>query len=123
MNAIITKYLSPTATKGSRIRASDSDGNKIIVPLEYGCSVAEAHLGAAYALCAKMNWLGYLAQGMVKAGFAHVFVTEAPKALEALCEIDKRLTLDAVEMSQRGRTQSVLVQTCRCIAHCAKEGL
>lgn len=123
MKAIVTKYLSPTATKGSRIKASDGDGNTVTVPVEYDCSLAEAHLGAAYALCAKMDWLGYLAQGSAGNGFAHVFVGDAMEMREALRDICRLLAEDAVELGKHGRAQSKFAVEARRIAVNSKEGL
>lgn len=123
MKAIVTKYRSPTSTKVARIKASDSDGNTVTVPLEYGCSLAEAHLGAAYALCAKMNWLGYLAQGSVGNGFAHVFITDAANLRKGIQEIANLLTEDEARMSERGRTQTAEIKEARAIAKNLREGL
>lgn len=123
MNAIMTKYLSPTSTKGARIKASNCDGKTITVPLEYGCSLSEAHLGAAYALCAKMNWLGYLAQGPVGNGYAHVFVTDGAVLNDALHKIADLLKQDELSMTKFGRSQSSEVLEARSIIRNAKGAL
>ena len=73
MKAITTKYHGPTATRGSRISASDSDGNRVYIPYEYALSDEEIHRKAAVALCAKMKWSGAMVGGSIKNGYAFVF--------------------------------------------------
>jgi hypothetical protein len=60
MKAIVTKYFGPTDTKGSRIKASDEDGNSITIPYDYALSGEALHKKAAIALCEKMHWDGNL---------------------------------------------------------------
>jgi len=76
MKAIITKYHGPTNFKGSRISASDEDGNRITIPYpsELDWRDGEPHRAAAQSLCEKMNWKGSLVGGSVKGGYAFVFV-------------------------------------------------
>lgn len=64
MKAIKTKYHSPTDKRGSRITASDDDGNKITVPYDHGAR--NAHVTAALALCHKMGWSGTLQRGSLR---------------------------------------------------------
>jgi hypothetical protein len=73
MKAIITTYHGPTNTRGSRITASDEDGNRITIAYPYELSGAEVHVKAARALCDKMKWKGNLVSGSTKHGYAHVF--------------------------------------------------
>ena len=63
MKAIITKYHGPTEYKGSRIIASDGDGNKVVVSYDPAFSSDANHELAACALCYKMNWHGKLCAG------------------------------------------------------------
>ena len=72
--AIITRYLGPTDTRGARIRASDSDGNRVICSYPYELSGEAVHRVAAEELCRKMNWPGKLVAGGLKDGYAFVFV-------------------------------------------------
>lgn len=58
MKAIVTKYHGPTNTRGSRITASDEDGNRVSIPYPYELSGEDVHRKAAEALCEKMNWGG-----------------------------------------------------------------
>lgn len=74
MKAITTKYHGPTNNRGSRISASDSDGNRVTISYPYELSGEAVHRAAADALCTKMNWAGKLAGGSVKHGYVFVFV-------------------------------------------------
>ena len=71
MKAITVKYFGPTVTKGSRLKASDSDGNSVALPYRYEPDVNYA----AIALCKKMKWTGTLHRGQQKPG-VDVFVFE-----------------------------------------------
>ena len=74
MKAIVTKYHEPTDTRGSRITASDEDGNKCTIPYPYELSGEACHRAAAQALCDKMNWTGEMQGGPLKNGYVFVFV-------------------------------------------------
>lgn len=72
MKAITTKYHGPTERRGSRISASDSDGNKVTLPYDHSLNSDDNHRKAADALMAKMDWAkntvlhgGYVKHGMV----------------------------------------------------------
>jgi hypothetical protein len=69
MKAIVTKYIPRTETKPSRVKASDSDNNSVIISYNDDSS----HKEAAIALCQKMNWHGTLTGGGVKDGYVFVF--------------------------------------------------
>lgn len=73
MKAIFTKYHGPTNFKGSRISASDMDGNKVTISYPHELSGEDVHRAAADALCAKMNWTGNLIGGGVRNGYVFVF--------------------------------------------------
>ncbi len=73
MKAIMTKYAGPTNTRGSRITASDEDGNRITISYPYELSGEAVHRKAAEALCSKMGWDGQLASGSLKNGYVFVF--------------------------------------------------
>ena len=68
MKAITVKYLAQTNHRPARFRASDDDGNSIIVPSRRG-----DYREGAQALCKKMNWAGKMSEGQQKPG-THVFV-------------------------------------------------
>lgn len=71
--AIETRYLFATNTKGARIKASAYSGN-VTVPYDYALDVQDAHKVAADALIAKMGWQGTFAQGGNAKGNGYVFV-------------------------------------------------
>jgi len=73
MKAIITKYLGATNTKGSRIKASDSDRNSITISYPYELSGEAVFKAAAVKLCEKMNWSTDLLGGGTKEGYVFVF--------------------------------------------------
>ena len=73
MKSITTKYHGASATKGSRISASDGDGNHVMISKDLSMSVDDGHVKAARTLCARMGWHGELAMGWIKPG-QHVFV-------------------------------------------------
>jgi hypothetical protein len=74
MKAIITKYHGATNTRGSRISASDEDGNRVSIPYPHELSGEDVHIAAANALCDKMKWDGKRVTGALKAAYVHVFV-------------------------------------------------
>jgi len=80
MQAITTKYICPTNTKCSRIKAT-AEGGSVTISWDYGLSQQGNHRAAAKALCAKLGWVaaadnrytetiaGYLKDGQ----YVHVF--------------------------------------------------
>jgi len=77
MKAIKTKYLGPTNTRGSRIKASDGCGNAIVINWDYELDVDKNHKVAAITLCKKMKWNTSFATGWHE-GFAfHVLKNTA----------------------------------------------
>jgi len=71
MKAITTRFLGPTDWHGSRILATDEDGNRVTVPYDYGSPAP--HRVAAQALCKKLGWTGLLVEGSLKRGQVFVF--------------------------------------------------
>jgi hypothetical protein len=74
MTAIITHFVGPTNTKGSRIIAAASMGRKVTIPYDHTLKSEEAHSAAAQALCDKFNWAGDLRAGGTETGYVFVFV-------------------------------------------------
>ncbi len=72
--AIITTYLGPTNSHGSRIKATSGSGKSITVPFDYDGSATDSHERAAYALADKLGWAGTLRGGGTKNGYCWVFV-------------------------------------------------
>tara|TARA_Y100000310_G_scaffold308847_1_gene352368 strand:+ start:160 stop:546 length:387 start_codon:yes stop_codon:yes gene_type:complete len=58
MIAIETKYLGPTSTKGSRVKATTCNGHSITVSYDDGLTEAAAHLVAVVALIGKYKFNG-----------------------------------------------------------------
>lgn len=57
MQAIVIKYLSPTATKQARIKAT-AEGGSVTVSLNWGLDDQANRMAACHALCVKMGWNG-----------------------------------------------------------------
>lgn len=68
MKAIRVKYLGPTNTKGSRLRASAEGGCSKTIPYPHELSGEACYAAAAVALCEKMNWGGSLIGGCLTGG-------------------------------------------------------
>ncbi len=74
MQAIKTTYLSPTNTKGTRIRATVFGASKT-VGYDYSLEIEANHIAAAKALCVMMNWNFSVATGQLADGsYVHVLV-------------------------------------------------
>ena len=80
MKAITTTLHGPTDTRGSRITASDGDGNRITVPYDHAVSLAANHRAACLALCAKLGWHGELVGGHTRPGMAWVWANSIEQA-------------------------------------------
>ena len=63
MKAITTRTLSATNTRGTRIRATDGDGNSRIVAWDHSQNAASNHHAAFLTLCYAMNWHGFYDSG------------------------------------------------------------
>lgn len=81
--AIVTKYLGPTNTRGSRIKASASAGSKTV---EYDCALNpdDNHKVAAETLATSLGWAGQWFGGGMPQGNGNVFVCVNGKAAETL---------------------------------------
>ena len=73
MKAIMTKYLGPTDRRGSRIKATDSDGNNLVQGYDSALNSDDNHKAAAKALRDKMGWKGRMIGGWVGNEMAFVF--------------------------------------------------
>jgi hypothetical protein len=71
--AIETKYLGATNTKGGRIKATAWAGN-VTVPYDHALNSDGNHKAAADALIAKFGWQGTFAQGGNVKGDGYYFV-------------------------------------------------
>lgn len=74
MKAITTKFAGPTDRRGSRIIASDGDGNRLTMSYHHEWNGDENHHRAALAPQNKLGWSGKLISGQQKPGVhVHVF--------------------------------------------------
>jgi hypothetical protein len=71
--AIETKYIKATNTRGSRIKAT-AWGGSVTIGYDYALDTDGAHKAAADALIAKMGWSGTFAQGGNVKGDGYYFV-------------------------------------------------
>lgn len=71
--AITTKYLGPTDTKGSRVKATAAAGS-ITVHWDYELNESRNHLAAARALADKFGWSGEWVAGGLPNGAGNVYV-------------------------------------------------
>ncbi len=76
MKAIFTTFRGATNTQGSRITASDEDGNRASIPYLHDLDSDAAHDAAVVALCKRMGWGGKLARGGMKTGYVYVWIEE-----------------------------------------------
>ena len=73
MKVITTRYHGPTNTRGSRIAATDEDGNRVILTYNDALNSEPNHAAAARKLCEKMDWRGTLTGGHIKHGMVWVW--------------------------------------------------
>jgi hypothetical protein len=76
MIAIQTKYISPTNTRGSRIKAYTETGFTVTIPYDYSLNHEKVHFKAVKALVEKHNldWdLDGMTYGGVKNGYVFCF--------------------------------------------------
>lgn len=71
--AIVTKYLAPTNSRGARIVASAFAG-KVTIPWSYAGSVYQNHRMAALRLAEKLRWDGEWTGGSVPGDTGYAFV-------------------------------------------------
>ena len=73
--AIETKYLPATNTKGARIKATSWAGS-ITLPYDYSLNNDQMHAKAAMALVKKLEWGGTWLQGGNASATGYVFVED-----------------------------------------------
>ena len=71
--AIETRYLGASNTKGTRIKAT-AFGGSVTVGYDYALDAQDNHRAAADALIAKLGWTGTFAQGGNVTGTGYYFV-------------------------------------------------
>jgi hypothetical protein len=73
MQAIQTKYISATNSRGSRIKAISASGVSATVSYNYELSGEAVHFEAVKALCKKLGWSGEFISGATKHGYSFLF--------------------------------------------------
>lgn len=75
--AIVTKYLGPTDSRGARVKATAQAGS-LTLPWEGAADENENHATAAKALATKLEWSGRWYGGGLPDGTGNVFVQADP---------------------------------------------
>jgi len=86
MQTIMTKYLGPTNTKGSRIKAMQSYGVKqVTIDFDYSLNDEGNHALAAQMLLNRLGWRGEWRMGGTDKGYVFVNVDDhnSPKIVAA----------------------------------------
>jgi hypothetical protein len=73
MIAIRTKYLGPTDTLGSRVKAFTSNGQQRTIPWGQAARDGDNHKIAAMALCVQEDWKGHMVGAHVRNGMVWVW--------------------------------------------------
>ena len=86
MQTIMTKYLGPTDTKASRVKAMTSSGHRgstYTVEWDDSLNVEGNHADAAQKLLDKLGWLGEWRMGSTDRGYVFVNVNDinSPKLM------------------------------------------
>lgn len=76
--AIQTKYIDPSNTKGSRIKAFDGM-RSVTVPYNHALSEYSAHKRAAWEFCKKYHLTGKYTGGALNKGYVFVKSDEWPR--------------------------------------------
>ncbi len=110
MQAIATKYLPATNTRGSRIKAT-CKGGSVTIGYPHELPTGEpCHRAAANALCHKMGWTGSLVSGGVGNNYVFCF-TNAPELQNALvlalATIERIETRHAIPTASQQGTRDV----------------
>jgi len=71
MQAIITKYIGPTNTRGSRIQAK-CEAKTIYVGYDHSLNAEGNHVAAAKELAEKLGWTGEWLNGGTASGYVFV---------------------------------------------------
>jgi hypothetical protein len=74
MQTITTKYSPATNTRGSRIIATSTSGERASESYAHELSGAAVHWQAAEKLAKKLNWNGTMQAGNTKDGYVFVFI-------------------------------------------------
>jgi len=73
MQAIVTRTLSPTDSRGTRVEAK-ANGGRVTRPYDHSVNETRNHAAAARALADRMDWSGELAGALYGPDFRTVWV-------------------------------------------------
>lgn len=73
MRAILTKYIGPSNTRGSRYKADAGDGGTLTLSADDSLNSEANHAAVAKALRDKMKWSGSMVGGGTPTGMCWVF--------------------------------------------------
>jgi hypothetical protein len=73
LQAITTKFLGPTDSRGARVKARAQAGS-VTVPWNHALGVEDNHIRAAQALAIKMDWQGNWRGGALPDDTGYAFV-------------------------------------------------
>lgn len=76
--AISTKFLGATNTRGARIKAVSASGHALITSYEHAMNSDENHKAAALALAEKLQWVGEWFGGATASGYTFVYAGDCP---------------------------------------------
>lgn len=76
MQTIETRYIGPTDTKGSRIKATSAGGHSVTIPYNDAASASDCHAAAVRALMEKLDWHGRMIGDHTKRGMVWVWVND-----------------------------------------------
>jgi hypothetical protein len=74
--SISTRYMGPTNTRGSRVKAKSSSGLSLTLGWNDALDINENHTGAARALAVKLGWAGRWVAGGGSDGCGNVYVQD-----------------------------------------------
>jgi len=96
MQAIVTKYIKPTNTKGARVKATSCGSFSVTVPFDYE---GNEHETAARELCKKLKWEFSHVPGVLPDGStAWVFVSRPKNLSERIQSIAQGETWNSSDL-------------------------
>lgn len=75
--AIVTKYIGPTNSRGARVKATAQAGS-VTVPWDYSLSVDDNHARTALRLADKFGWRGRWIAGALPDGTSNCYTMSQP---------------------------------------------
>lgn len=97
--AIVTRWLSPTNTRPSRVKASALAGS-VIISWDHALSAEGNHAAAAKALADKFGWRGYWFAGAIRGSSGYAFVQTCRNTMAA---VDQSVLADYAHFVTEGK--------------------